>query len=211
MSVTGNDDPEKEKPAPVTVAEFIVTAAVPVEVKVSDWVDVEFTVTSPKVTLAALIVNCGLRAAVPFPLRLTTAVLLVAELLLMVSCPVAAPVAVGANWTASVTVWPGFSVSGKVAPESVKPAPVSAAVLIVTGAVPVEVKVTDCVDVEFTVTSPKVKLAALMVNCGLVAAVPVPFRLTTAVLLVAESLLMVNCPVAAPVADGVNLTDSVTA
>ena len=162
--MTGKLAPESVKPAPVIVAALIVTGAVPVEVKVTDCVDDEFTVTSPNVRPAALIVNCGLRTTVPFPLRLTTAVLFVAELLAMVNCPVAVPAAVGANWTASVTVWLGFRVSGKVAPESVKPAPASVAVLIVTGAVPVEVKVTDCVDDEFTVTSPKVRLAVLIVN-----------------------------------------------
>ena len=64
--------------------------------------------------------------------------------------------------------------------------------MMVTGAVPVEVKVRGCVDAVFTVTLPNVKLAALNVNCGLDTAVsvamPVPLRLTTAVLLVDESL-----------------------
>jgi len=50
----------------------------------------------------------------------------------------------GANCTLSVAVWPGFKVRGKVAPDMVKAAPVSVAVLIVTGVFPVEVKVTDC-------------------------------------------------------------------
>lgn len=74
------------------------------------------------------------------------------------------------------------------APETVNTVPLVAAELMVTGAVPVEVSVTGCVDAEFTVTSPNVRLAALSVSCGLVAAVPVPLRLTTAVLLVDESL-----------------------
>ena len=66
--------------------------------------------------------------------------------------------------------------------------PPVAAELMVTGAVPVEVSVTGCVEDVFTVTSPNVRLAALNVSCGLVAAVPVPLRLTVAVLLVDESL-----------------------
>ena len=45
-----------------------------------------------------------------------------------------------------------------------KPEPVNAAELMVTGAVPVEVSVTGCVDAVFTVTLPKVRLAALSVN-----------------------------------------------
>jgi hypothetical protein len=46
----------------------------------------------------------------------------------------------------------------------VKPVPVSAAELMVTAAVPVDVNVTGCVDAVFTVTSPNVRLAALTVN-----------------------------------------------
>jgi hypothetical protein len=67
----------------------MVTGAVPVEVNVTGWVDVVFTVTLPNVKLAVLIVNCGLCTGapvpVPVPLRLTTAVLLVDELLWIVS------------------------------------------------------------------------------------------------------------------------------
>jgi hypothetical protein len=75
-----------------------------------------------------------------------------------------------------------------VAPDIVKPVPVRAAELIVTGAVPVDVNVTGCVEPVFTVTLPNVRLAALIVSCGLAAAVPVPLKLTTAVPLSAESL-----------------------
>jgi hypothetical protein len=101
-------------------------------------------------------------------------------------------VVVGSNCTFSVTDWVGFKVTGNVAPDIVKPVPPRVPELIVTGAVPVEVNVTGCVDAVFTVTLPNVRLAALIVNCGLVAAVPVPLRLTTAVLLVDESLWMVS-------------------
>jgi hypothetical protein len=165
-----------------------------VEVNVTGCVDAVFTVTLPNVRLAALIVNCGLVAAVPVPLRLTTAVLLIDELLWIVSWPAAPPVVAGSNCTFSVTDWLGLKVTGNVAPDIVKPVPVSAVELMATGAVPVEVSVTGCVDAVFTVTLPNARLAALMVSCGLgtVAAVPVPLRLTTAVLLVDESLWMVS-------------------
>jgi hypothetical protein len=134
--VTGNVAPDIVKPVPVSAAELMVTGAVPVEVNVTGSVDAVFTVTLPNVRLAALIVNCGLDAAVPVPLRLTTAVLLVDELLWIVSCPVAAPVAVGSNCTFSVTDCVGFKVTGNVAPDIVKPAPLRVAELMVTGAVP---------------------------------------------------------------------------
>ena len=63
----------------------MVTGAVPVEVNVTGSVDAVFTVTLPNARLAGLTVNCGLNAAVPVPVRLTTAVPLVDELLWMVS------------------------------------------------------------------------------------------------------------------------------
>ena len=69
-----------------------------------------------------------------------------------------------------------------------KPVPDNVAELMVTGAFPLEVSVTGNVVGVFSVTSPNARLTALSVNCGLVAAVPVPLRLTTAVLLVEESL-----------------------
>jgi hypothetical protein len=180
--------PDIVKPVPVSAAELMVTGAVPVDVNVKGSVAVVSTVTLPNAKLAALIVNCGLDAAVPVPLRLTTAVLFVDESLWIVTWPAAAPVAVGSNCTFSVTDCVGFKVTGKVAPDIVKPAPLRVPEVMVTGAVPVDVNVTGCVDAVFTVTLPNVKLAALIVNCGLDTAVPVPLRFTTAVLFVDELL-----------------------
>jgi hypothetical protein len=82
-------------------------------------------------------------ATVPVPLRPITAVPLVEELLMMVSRPVAAPAAVGSNCTLNVAAWPGVSVAGKVAPETVKSVPVRVAEFTVTAVVPVDVRVTD--------------------------------------------------------------------
>jgi hypothetical protein len=194
----------------VSAAELTVTGEVPVDVSVNDCVVAEFTVTLPKLRLAALSVNCGANAAVPVPLKGTAAVLPVDELLLIVSCPLALPVAVGANCTCKVTDWVGLSVAGKLPPIIVKPLPASAAELTVTGEVPVDVSVNDCVVAEFTVTSPKLRLAALSVNCGAKVAVPVPLKGTAAVLPVDELLLIVSCPLALPVAMGANCTCKVT-
>jgi hypothetical protein len=69
----------------VIAAEFTVTGEVPVDVRVNDCVVEVFTVTLPKLRLAALTDNCGLGAAVLVPPRVTTVVLPVDELLLMVS------------------------------------------------------------------------------------------------------------------------------
>lgn len=100
-------------------------------------------------------------------MRLTAALPLPAALLLTVSCPVAAPAEVGLNCTFKVAVWPGFRVAGKVIPDTEKPLPVAAAELTVTGAVPEDFSVIDCVAGEFTITLPKAMVAALRVNAGL--------------------------------------------
>jgi hypothetical protein len=71
-------------PAPVVVAEFIVTGDVPVDANVRDCVVAVFTVTLPKLKLPALTVNCGLGAAVLVPSRVTCALEPVDELLLIV-------------------------------------------------------------------------------------------------------------------------------
>ena len=188
--MTGKVAPDIVKPVPVKAAELIVTGAVPLELSVTGSVVGVFNVTLPNARLTGLMNNCGLGTvvAVAVPLRLTTAVLFVDESLWIVSCPEAAPAVVGSNCTFRVTDCPGFRVAGNVAPETVKPAPANVPELMVTGAVPVELSVTGNVVDVFTVTSPNIRLTALSVNCGLVAAVPVPPRLTTAVLLVEESL-----------------------
>jgi hypothetical protein len=109
----------------------------------------------------------GAGRAVPVPLRLISAVALVEELLEMVSCPVAAPTAAGSNCTLSDTAWPRFSVAGRLGPDMVKPAAASVAELMVTGAVPVEVRVTDWgVAAVLTCTLPKATLVALTASVG---------------------------------------------
>jgi hypothetical protein len=175
----------------VIATEFTVTGDVPLDVSVNDCLVAVFTVTLPKLRLVALTVNCGFGAAVPVPPRVTAVVLPVDELLVIVICPLADPVAVGKNCTCSVTVWVGFNVTGRVPLTIVKPVPVIAAAFTVTGAVPVDVSVNDCVAAVFTVTLPKLKVPVPTINCGLVAAVLVPPRVTCAVEPVDESLLIV--------------------
>jgi len=72
----------------------------------------------------------------------------------------------GSNCTVNVVAWPGFNVTGKLALDSEKPAPVNVAELMVTGAVPVEVKVTDWVAAVLTCTLPNATLAAPMLSVG---------------------------------------------
>jgi hypothetical protein len=65
-----------------------------------------------------------------------------------------------------VAVWVGFRVRGKVAPETVKPAPVRVAALTVTGALPVEERVTVWIAAVFTAWLPKARLDALTLSVG---------------------------------------------
>jgi hypothetical protein len=127
------------------------------------------------------------------------------ELLLIVICPVRAPAVVGANCSCSVRVCVGFSVTGKLPPTMVKPAPVIVAEFTVTGEVPVDVSVNVRVVVVFTVTLPKLRLPEPIVNCGL-AAVPVPSRDITAVPPVVELLEIVSWPATVPAVVGSNCT-----
>jgi hypothetical protein len=74
----------------------------------------------------------------------------------------------GLNCTLSVTAELGFKVTGNAAPEIVKPTPATEAALMVSGVVPVDVRVTDCVNGALSKTLPKATVFALMLS------VPVP-------------------------------------
>ena len=108
------------------------------------------------------------------PVRATAAVVLLAELLLMVSRPVAAPVVVGSNLICSAILWVGFRVTGRLSLTMVNPGPVIADALTFTGEPPVELSVIDCVVAVFTVTVPKLRLDGLIVSCGFVEDPPPP-------------------------------------
>ncbi len=97
FNVAGKLAPEMAKPLPATITECTVSAAVPEDVRVSVFVDVEFTVTLPKARLPALKVSCGVCAAVPVPLSVTVLVPPLDELLETVIVPLAAPAAVGSK------------------------------------------------------------------------------------------------------------------
>ena len=60
----------------------------------------------------------------------------------------------------------GFRVTGNVAPEKLNPVPVMLAALMVTGDVPVEERVTDCVKAVPTGSLPKFRLLLLKVRAG---------------------------------------------
>jgi len=127
-------------------------------------------------------------------------------LLLIAREPVAAPPAVGLNFTWSVTAREGFRVSGKVAPETVKPVPLIVDELMVTAPVPVEVKVTGSVADEPSLTVPKLRLLTLTASVEVVPDVPVPLKGTTSVVCLAALLVIVSAPVEAAADFGVNVT-----
>jgi len=127
-------------------------------------------------------------------------------LLANVNVPVAAPTVVGVNFTWIEIAMVGFSVTGNVAPENVKPAPVMLAELTVTGEVPVDVSVNCIVAGVPTGSSPKFKVAALRVNTGFVELTPAPLRLTVAELPTDELLEIVMVPFEAPATVGLKLT-----
>jgi hypothetical protein len=104
------------------------------------------------------------------PLRTTVALLLVDALLATVNWPDKGPAVAGSKLTSRVNAKVGFKVTGKVAPDMVKPVPLKVAELIVMGAVPVDMRVTGSVAAVFTVTFPKPKLAVLMFNAATFAA-----------------------------------------
>jgi hypothetical protein len=70
----------------------------------------------------------------------------------------------GRNCTCSVIDCIGFSVTGRLEPTIAKPTPMFEAEFTVTGDVPVDVNVSDCVVAVFTVTLPKLRLPALTAN-----------------------------------------------
>jgi len=102
----------------------------------------------------------------PVPLNAMEVVVPVDELLVRVSAPAAAPATVGSNCTVSVAVWLGFSVNGKLAPETENLAPATVSALIVTAAVPVDDRVSICVVAEFTFTLPNGTVGALTPSVG---------------------------------------------
>jgi hypothetical protein len=105
----------------------------------------------------------------PVPLRATTTVPLVAELLEIVIVPVCPPTVAGSKLTCKVADCPGFSVAGNVAPDIEKSVPVSVAEFTVSGAVPDDVSVTVSVVDVLTVTSPKLRLVVLTLTPGVCA------------------------------------------
>lgn len=87
-------------------------------------------------------------------------------LLVMVTLPVDVVAVVGSNCRLRVAVCPGVRVSGVLTPEALKPVPLRASPLMVTGAVPEEVRVTGWVAGVLSWTVPNAILLVLTVSAG---------------------------------------------
>jgi len=111
------------------------TLELPVLVTVKPCEAVEPSLTEPKLRLPGLTLSVRV-ASTPVPLSETAAgefgALLTTE-----TEPLTAPAVVGAYCTLNVLVWPGASVSGTDAPETLKPEPVAATCETLRLAVPV--------------------------------------------------------------------------
>jgi len=192
--VRGKLAPETVKPVPATVAAVTVTAAVPDEVKVSDFVVAVFTFTLPKDKLDELTLSVGTvapsdRAKVSATLlalavRVTVCAVLTEE-------TVAVKVAVVAP-AATVTEAGTATDELLLARLTAKP-PVGAAAF----------RVTVQLSVPAPVIEPLTQLSALSTGT------PVPLRLTTVEVPLEELLVNVSEPEAAPAVVGSNCSVSV--
>jgi hypothetical protein len=102
-------------------------------------------------------------AVAPAPVRLTVAA---GALLDTASCPLTEPAEVGLNWTERTSAWPGLRVAGKLPPDTENPEPEIESTLIDTGAVPLDVTVTDFVTAVPTETLPNANDEALRLSDG---------------------------------------------
>lgn len=160
MIVTGVVSPLVLKPAPVTVADEIVSEAVPPFVIFTGVVFVLPSVTLPKLTEVGFAEISG---CVPVPLREIVSgepgALLVIETL-----PLPLPDEVGANSAVKVVFAPALIVTGTVKPVMLKPVPEALAAEIVTLAVPEFVKVITSVALLPTNTLPKLYVDGFAVS-----------------------------------------------
>jgi hypothetical protein len=106
------------------------------------------------------------KTGIPTPLRPIAVDAPAEELLVRVRVPSVNPATVGLYCTRNVAVWLGARVSGKVAPETEYPLPLTVAAVMVTDAAPVELNVTVCDFDELMDTSPKDKLVLLTPRVG---------------------------------------------
>ena len=202
VSVRGVLIPLRLYPVPLIPTWEIVTLVPPVLVSVSDKAWLLPTVTLPKLRLVGF--DATVPGATPVPDSGSDSVESEA-VEVMVTAPLALPLASGAKATVKVVLCEAFRVNGVVTPLSWNPAPLTDAWEISTLAPPLLVSVTVCACLAPTITLPKSSLRELSTSWPAVDAVPVP-ESARAVGLLAASLVMVSVPLKAPDALGKNLT-----
>jgi len=202
-NVKGIARPLKLNPVPVTVACEIVKLDVPLFLTCIVCEFVFPDTTEPKLALDGVRLNPGCT-----PVPVTAASAFTPWLFVTVKLPVAAPLVVGANVTASVTLCAGASVKGAVAPLIEIPVPVAAICDTVTLELPVLESCTFCVALLPVFTFPKFTLVGES-DIVYVAETPLPFKAMVEVA-VCASLVIVIAPVTAPAAVGANLACNAT-
>ena len=158
----------------------IVTLEPPVLVTVSDSEEFLPTITLPKSRLVGL--DDRVPAETPVPDNGRVSVESEASETI-VTAPVVAPAAWGANATVKFVLWEGFSVSGAVIPLIWNPVPLTETCEMLTLDSPEFVRVTVCVCCAPTVTLPNASLVGLRASSpgSAPAPVPAPARLNVAV------------------------------
>jgi hypothetical protein len=155
--VVGVDILDMLNAAPLTVADEIVSVALPLFESVIVCELLLPTVTLPKLALAGVAENCGW---VPVPVRGTVSEKLEPEPP-SVMVPLTAPEVTGVKLAEKGTLWPTLTVTGVVKPDNPNPAPVALADETVMLAVPEFVRVKDLEPLLPTATLPKPTLVGL--------------------------------------------------
>lgn len=200
LNVTGKVSPVKLNPAPLAVAPEIVRLAPPELVRVSDKLELLPSSTLPNARLA------GFAASVPWltPVPERGTVKLESEPVeVMLTLPLTAPVAVGANRTVNEVLCPAVNVRGKVSPLKLNPLPLAVAAEIVRLVPPVLVKVSGRLELLPTCTLPNARLVGFGVKAPCVTPVPVSGMLRLGF---PPLEVMLIFPVVAPLAVGAKFT-----
>ena len=156
-------------PVPVALAAEIVRLLPPLFVNVS-LSDLEVPIVMlPNARLVGLAVNAPCVTPVPESAMLKLGLL---PLEVMLTLPLTAPLAAGANFTVNEVLCPAFNVKGKLSPLILNPVPLALAAEIVRLVPPEFVSVSDKLELLPTVTLPNAKLVGFGVSVPCVTPVP---------------------------------------
>ena len=140
FNVKGKVSPLKLNPVPLAVAAEIPRLVPPELVSVTDKLVLLPTCTLPNARLAGFAVSVPCVTPVPVSGMLKLGF---APLEVMLTLPLAAPLAVGEKCTVKDVLWPAFSVTGGASPLTLNPLPLAGAAEIVRLDPPVLVSVSD--------------------------------------------------------------------